>query len=82
MQHLYGVQSSANTNTLATNIPTANKSSAELCSIATDDMSLSNELHNGISAVAVVRLRRQQKSLNLDHCTKNSIYLKPVEYVR
>jgi hypothetical protein len=37
MQHLYGVQSSAIINTLATNIPEANKFSAELCSIATDD---------------------------------------------
>jgi hypothetical protein len=29
MQHLYGVQSSANTNTSATNIPTSNTSSAK-----------------------------------------------------
>jgi hypothetical protein len=44
MQHLFGVQSSANTKTSATIIPAANTSSAELCSIATDDMTLSNEL--------------------------------------
>jgi hypothetical protein len=44
MQYLYGVQSSANYNTSATNIPAANTSSAELCSIATDDILLSNEL--------------------------------------
>jgi hypothetical protein len=37
MQQLYGVQSLANTNTSATNIPAANSSSTELCSIATDD---------------------------------------------
>jgi hypothetical protein len=61
MQHLYGVYtddsilSSANTNTSATNIPAANTSSAELFSIATDDMSLSNELENAISAVSVVQ---------------------------
>jgi hypothetical protein len=40
MQHLYGVQSLVNTNTSGTNIPTANTTSAELCSIATDDMSV------------------------------------------
>jgi hypothetical protein len=53
---LNGVQSSANTNTSATNISAANTSytsSAELCSIATDDMTLSNELQNAISAPAV-----------------------------
>jgi hypothetical protein len=33
-------------NTSATNIPAANTSSAELCSSATEDMSLSNELQN------------------------------------
>jgi hypothetical protein len=55
MQHLYGVQSSANTNTSATNIPAANTSSAELCSIPTDDMSLSNELQNVLTAVSVVQ---------------------------
>jgi hypothetical protein len=39
MQHLYGVQSSANTKTSATNIPAANTSSAELSSIiATDEI--------------------------------------------
>jgi hypothetical protein len=53
MQHLYGVQSSANTS--ATNIPAANTSSAELCYISTDDMTLSNELQNAISAVSVVQ---------------------------
>jgi hypothetical protein len=50
MQHLYGVQSSANTNTSATNT-----SSAELCSIAPYDLSLSNELKNAIPAVTVVQ---------------------------
>jgi hypothetical protein len=35
--------------------PPANTSSAELCFIATDDMSLSNELQNAISAVTVVQ---------------------------
>jgi hypothetical protein len=57
MQHLCGVQSSANTNTSAINIPAANTSSAELCSIATDDMTLSNELQNEnvIAAVSVVQ---------------------------
>jgi hypothetical protein len=55
MQHLHGVQSSANTNTSATNILAANTSSAELDFIATDDMSLSNELQNAISAVSVVQ---------------------------
>jgi hypothetical protein len=44
MQHLFGVQSPANTKTSATIIPAANTSSAELCSIATDGMTLSNEL--------------------------------------
>jgi hypothetical protein len=53
MQHLYNVQSSTNTNTSATNIPAANTSSAELCSITADDMSLSNELQNALSAVSV-----------------------------
>jgi hypothetical protein len=53
MQHLYGVQSSANTS--ATNIPTVKITSTEFCSIATDDMSLSNELQNAISAVSVVQ---------------------------
>jgi hypothetical protein len=47
MQHLYGVQSSTNTNTSATNIP------AQLSSIATDDRKLSNELQNAISAMSV-----------------------------
>jgi surface antigen len=37
MQHLNGVQSSANTKKSATNIPAANTSSAELCFIATDE---------------------------------------------
>jgi hypothetical protein len=37
------------------NIPAANTSSVELCSIATDDISLSNELQNAISAVLVVQ---------------------------
>jgi hypothetical protein len=55
MQHLYGVQSSANINTSETNIPAANTSSAELCYIATDNISLSNELQNTISAVSVVQ---------------------------
>jgi hypothetical protein len=55
MQHLYGVQTSANTNTSATNIPAANTSSAELFCIASDDMSSSNELQNAISAVSVVQ---------------------------
>jgi flagellar hook-basal body complex protein FliE len=55
MQHVYGVESLAKTNTSATNIPVANTYSAELCSIATDDMSLSNELQNAISAVSVVQ---------------------------
>jgi hypothetical protein len=49
MQHLDGVLSSA------INIPAASTSSAELCSIAIDDMSLSNELQNAKSAVAVVQ---------------------------
>jgi hypothetical protein len=48
MQHLYGVHSSANTS--ATNTP-----SAELYSIATDNMTLSNELQNDISAVLVIQ---------------------------
>jgi hypothetical protein len=61
MQHLYGVQSSANTNTSATNIPAANTSSAELCSIATDDMSFSNKLQNAISAVSVVQTLKTAK---------------------
>jgi hypothetical protein len=56
MQYLYGVQSSPNYNTSATNIPAANTSSAELCSIATDDMLLSYELHNAISAVSDVQI--------------------------
>jgi hypothetical protein len=43
MIHLYGVHLSATTNTSATNIPAPKTSSAELCSIATDDMTLSNE---------------------------------------
>jgi hypothetical protein len=51
MQHFYGVKSSANTNTLATDIPAANTSSAELCSVVTDDMTLSNELQNALSTV-------------------------------
>jgi hypothetical protein len=56
MQHLYGVQSSANTNTSTTNIPAANTSSAELAiHIATDDRSLSNELKNAISVVSFVQ---------------------------
>jgi hypothetical protein len=42
-------------NTSATNIPAANTSSVELCSIATDVMSLSNELQNAISAASVVQ---------------------------
>jgi hypothetical protein len=54
MQHLYNVQLSTNTNTSAINIPAANTSSAELCSYATDDMTLSNEIQNAISAVSVV----------------------------
>jgi hypothetical protein len=49
MHHLYGVKSSANTNISATNIPAFNTSSAEICSIATDDMTLSNELQNAIT---------------------------------
>jgi hypothetical protein len=57
MQHLYGVQSSANTHsTSTTNIPAANTSSAELFSVATYDMSLSDELQNAISAVSVVQI--------------------------
>jgi hypothetical protein len=59
MQYLYGVQSSASTNTSATNIPAVNRSSEELCSIATDDMSLSNELQNAISALFKLQLQRQ-----------------------
>jgi Tfp pilus assembly protein PilX len=55
MQHLYGVQSSANTNRSANNIPAANTSSAELCSLATDNITLSNELQNAIAAVSVVQ---------------------------
>jgi hypothetical protein len=55
MQHIYDVKSSANTNKSATNIPAANTSSAKLCSIATDDMALSNELKNAILAVSVVQ---------------------------
>jgi hypothetical protein len=55
MQHLCGVQSSATTNTSATNIPAAKTSSAELCFIATDDMTLSNELQNAILAVSAVQ---------------------------
>jgi hypothetical protein len=43
------------TNISATNILAANTSSAELCSIVTDDMLLSNELKNAISAVSVVQ---------------------------
>jgi hypothetical protein len=39
----------------APNIPVANISSAELCSIATDIMTLSNELQNAIAAVSVVQ---------------------------
>jgi hypothetical protein len=52
---VYIVQSSATTNTSATNIAAANISSAELCSIATDDMTLSNELQNAIAVVPVVQ---------------------------
>jgi hypothetical protein len=55
MQHLYGLQSSANTNTSATNIPAANTSSTEFCSITTDDISLSNDLQNAMSAVSVIQ---------------------------
>jgi hypothetical protein len=55
MQHLYGVQLSANSNTSALNIPAANTSSAELCFIATEDMLLSNELQNAMSPVSVVQ---------------------------
>jgi hypothetical protein len=62
MQHLCGVQSSANTNTSATNIPVANTSSAELCSIATDYMTLSNVLQYGISAVSVVQTSTSKTS--------------------
>jgi hypothetical protein len=51
LQHLCVVQSSANTN-----IPAANTSSAELCSIATDDLTLLNELQIAISAVSVVQI--------------------------
>jgi hypothetical protein len=51
---MYGVKSSAYTNKSATNLPAANTSSAELCSIATDAMALSNELQNAILAVLVV----------------------------
>jgi hypothetical protein len=46
------VQSSANTS--ATNI-TAKISLAELCFIATDNISLSNELQNAISAMSVIQ---------------------------
>jgi hypothetical protein len=38
-----------------TNVPAANTSSAELCSITTDDKSLSNELQNAISEVSVAQ---------------------------
>jgi hypothetical protein len=55
MQHVYGVQLLVNTITAATNIPAANTSSAKLCSIATDDLSMSKELNNVISAVSVVQ---------------------------
>jgi hypothetical protein len=78
MQHIYDVQSLANTN-----IPASNTFSAELCSITTEYMSSSNELQNAISAVSVAQtstsktakefefgsLHKQQKSLNLDLCT-------------
>jgi hypothetical protein len=56
MQHLYGVQSSTTTNTSATNIPTGNTSSEELCSFATDDMTLLNELQNAKATVSVVQM--------------------------
>jgi hypothetical protein len=56
MQHLYGVESSATTNTSATNILTANTSSEELCSVATDDMTLSNELQKAMAAVSNVQI--------------------------
>jgi hypothetical protein len=49
MEHLYGLLSSATTNTSATNLP------AELCFIASENMTLSNELQNAIAAVSVVQ---------------------------
>jgi hypothetical protein len=83
MPHLYGVQSSANTNTSATNIAAANTSSAEHCSIATDDMTLANALQNAIEAVSVVQTltSKTAKEFEFGFCKKNSIYLIPVEYV-
>jgi hypothetical protein len=71
MQHLYGVQSSAYTNTSATNIPVANTSAAELCSIATDDITLSNEQKNSIAGCSNFDFE-YSKSLNLDLCKKKS----------
>jgi hypothetical protein len=52
---IYCGKSSANTNTPATNILPANTSSADLCSIATDNISLTSEQQNAISAVSVVQ---------------------------
>jgi Tfp pilus assembly protein PilX len=56
MQHVYAAQSSVNTNTSATKIPAVYTSLAEICSIATDNMSLWNELQNAISAASVVQI--------------------------
>jgi hypothetical protein len=66
MQHLYGVKSSSNTNTSATNIPAANISSAELCYIQTDDISLSNELQNATAAVSVAETSTSKTSKDFE----------------
>jgi hypothetical protein len=79
MQHLYEVQSSAKTNSSATNIPAANTFSAEPFSIANDDCQMNYKIPYQQCQSFKFQLRRQQKGLNLDICTKNSIHLKPVE---
>jgi hypothetical protein len=50
------------------------RTSSQLCFIATDDMTLSNEQQNAIAAVLVVQTLTSKTA-------KELIYLKPVEYV-
>jgi hypothetical protein len=58
--------------------------SAELCSIATDDMTLSNRLQNAIAAVQVAQtsISKTAKEFEIGSLHKEFIYLKPVKYVR
>jgi hypothetical protein len=52
--------------TSATNIPASNTSSAELCSIATDDMTLPNELQNTKWAVSVVQTSTSKTGIEFE----------------